>query len=136
MGRYLDLAKGKDFRERESIPQKGIKSSESSFSLSEAHPQNLNSLFRGTTKTTETTKGPTTPPPGTQETEVAWRVKAMRPQLPSSGAIPFLVARKVTWEKDRCLSCGDSLAREQRVRCFPCARAARLVISETQTQRC
>lgn len=46
----------------------------------------------------------------TPEDEIEWRVEAMLPQIPSVGAIPFLVARTgENIEPSCCHSCGDSL---------------------------
>ena len=65
--------------------------------------------------------------------DVAWRVDAMRPQIPSEGTIPFLVAQEVPWRKGQCLSCGDPLPEGRKCRCLPCSRAAHLVIEEIRT---
>lgn len=54
---------------------------------------------------------------------VAWRVAVMRPQVPASGPIPFLTIREVGPTSDGCLSCGDPLNEEGRIRCSPCERA-------------
>ena len=44
------------------------------------------------------------------EREVAWRVKAMRPQATTSGAIPLLIARPgASWRPGSCCSCGGQL---------------------------
>lgn len=56
--------------------------------------------------------------------EVRWRVKAMLPQIPDWGAIPFLVARKM----ERiglgcCPSCGDPLNGTTGYICGPCCQA-------------
>jgi hypothetical protein len=63
-----------------------------------------------------------------EEAEVAWRVAAMRPRMPSQGPIPFLVARDVRPEQGGCLSCGDSLPPGRTYRCRPCADAAWRVV--------
>jgi hypothetical protein len=63
-----------------------------------------------------------------EEAEVAWRIAAMRPQVPRCGPIPFLVAREVEVDPGRCLSCGDALRSDQRVRCGYCVRAAQAVL--------
>lgn len=60
--------------------------------------------------------------------EVAWRVVAMRSQVPQAGALPFLVARDTPLHPGCCLSCGDPLAAGQLYRCGPCARAAAVVV--------
>lgn len=63
-----------------------------------------------------------------EEAEVAWRIAMMRPQLPRSGPIPFLVARQVEAAAGQCLSCGEALGPEQRARCALCVRAAQMVL--------
>jgi hypothetical protein len=63
--------------------------------------------------------------------EVAWRVEAMRPQVPRRGPIPLLVARReVVPQPDCCLSCGDPLPEGRRYRCGPCQEAAWRVLTE------
>jgi hypothetical protein len=69
------------------------------------------------------------------DSEVAWRVVAMRPQVPVRGPIPFLVARSSRLAVDapgRCLSCGDALGEGQKMRCSPCVRAIQLVLDEVR----
>jgi hypothetical protein len=43
--------------------------------------------------------------------EITWRVEAMKPQIPKTGPIPFLVAKYDTvptgWKQDLCPSCGE-----------------------------
>ncbi len=59
------------------------------------------------------------------DTDIAWRVKAMLPQIPDVGPIPFLVAREaVEPQKECCLSCGDPLNFGDAYQCTPCSRAA------------
>jgi hypothetical protein len=56
--------------------------------------------------------------------EIAWRIEAMRRQLPERGAIPLLLARNVTGRPPgSCCSCGDPLAPGDRFRCQPCTAA-------------
>src|SRR5687767_7448994 len=44
------------------------------------------------------------------DSKIAWRVAAMRPQVPSEGAVPFLVAKpELKPLPGQCTSCGDSL---------------------------
>jgi hypothetical protein len=59
-----------------------------------------------------------------EEMELAWRIKAMRPQVPKQGPIPVLVAREVAVIAEHCLSCGEPLAPRRTVRCALCVRAA------------
>ena len=67
-----------------------------------------------------------------EDAEVAWRVAAMRRQVPGHGPIPFLVARDVRPEPGRCLACGDPLRDGRSLRCAPCARAAWSVLHEVR----
>jgi hypothetical protein len=64
--------------------------------------------------------------------EVAWRVEAMRGQVPRTGTIPILLARPEakTAPRGTCLSCGDPLGEQQRIRCLPCVRAVERVLNE------
>lgn len=67
------------------------------------------------------------------EPAVAWRVAAMRAQLPASGPLPFLIARGTPRRADGCLRCGDPLATRTEglaVCCAPCVHAAQLVTAE------
>jgi hypothetical protein len=65
----------------------------------------------------------------TEEQEIAWRVEAMRPQVPATGAIPLLLARPGRrFERGTCCSCGDHLAAVDRYRCSPCASAVVAVL--------
>ena len=67
--------------------------------------------------------------------EVAWRVEAMRPQVPPRGPIPFLVARPgVVPQPDCCLSCGDPLPDGRRYRCGPCQQAVEIVLNEVREE--
>ena len=67
-----------------------------------------------------------------EDEEVAWRVAAMRPQVPTRGPIPFLVARDAPAAPRRCPSCGDPLGEGRSLRCEPCARAAWLVLHQAR----
>jgi hypothetical protein len=67
----------------------------------------------------------------TEDAEVAWRVSAMRLQVPKRGPIPVLVARVGGLSAPGCcVSCGDALQQHQRFRCSLCARAAWVVLHE------
>src|SRR5215203_2036918 len=57
--------------------------------------------------------------------EVAWRIEAMRPQVPRTGTIPILLARPEAKYAPRgtCVSCGDPLTEERLIRCVPCVSA-------------
>ena len=66
---------------------------------------------------------------------IAWRVDAMRDQVPESGCIPFLVARPGVPSADgRCWSCGDPLATRQRYRCRLCVAAVEKTLVEAREQ--
>jgi hypothetical protein len=67
-----------------------------------------------------------------EDRELAWRMTAMRPQVPATGPIPFLIARDETPMKGYCLSCGDGLPSEHMTRCALCVRAAQLVLSQVR----
>ena len=59
------------------------------------------------------------------EAEVAWRLAAMRPQVPKIGAVPLLIARPdAPTPAGTCLSCGDPLSGGAVYRCGPCVEAA------------
>jgi hypothetical protein len=61
--------------------------------------------------------------------DIAWRIKAMLPQIPDNGPVPFLVAKGAVEPKAGCcLSCGEVLAADDRYRCTPCGRAANLAL--------
>ena len=68
------------------------------------------------------------------QAEIGWRAAALRPQVPPSGPIPFLVARDgvYTDEEGRCLSCGDPLEDGAQYRCRWCVRAILLVLNEVR----
>lgn len=64
-----------------------------------------------------------------EEQEVTWRVDAMRPQVPTRGAIPLLLARfDVVRAAGSCCSCGDPLGPDERYRCRTCVAAAVAVL--------
>jgi hypothetical protein len=67
-----------------------------------------------------------------EDAEVAWRVAAMRPQVPMRGPVPFLIARDVPLESSCCSACGCPLGANQRFRCQPCLQAATLVLDPAQ----
>ncbi|MGO9179405.1 MAG: hypothetical protein ACLQBX_02160 [Candidatus Limnocylindrales bacterium] len=63
------------------------------------------------------------------EQEVAWRIDAMRPQVPAAGAIPLLLARSdAVRGSGKCCSCGDPLHPDERYRCGPCVAATVAVL--------
>jgi hypothetical protein len=64
---------------------------------------------------------------------IAWRMAAMRPQVPPSGPIPYLVAVAGLPARDTpgtCLSCGDAISPPRRYRCGPCVTAVERVLAE------
>ena len=67
-----------------------------------------------------------------EDAEVAWRVAAMRPQVPPRGPIPVLVARDVVPAPGCCPSCGDPRGEGRSLRCASCARAAWSVLHEVR----
>lgn len=67
-----------------------------------------------------------------EDEALAWRVAAMRPQVPGTGPIPFLIARDEAPMPGRCLSCADPLGPGRAYRCGSCARAACLVLHEVR----
>lgn len=69
--------------------------------------------------------------------EVAWRIEAMRPQVPRTGTIPILLARPEakTAPGGTCVSCGDSLTPDRRIRCVPCVSAVERVLNEVREGR-
>ena len=66
------------------------------------------------------------------QAEIGWRAAALRPQVPPSGPIPFLVARDSVGANGRCLSCGDALEAGAQYRCRWCVRAVLLVLNEVR----
>ncbi|CAA9538203.1 MAG: hypothetical protein AVDCRST_MAG49-543 [uncultured Thermomicrobiales bacterium] len=69
------------------------------------------------------------------EAAVAWRVAVMAPQIPTTGTIPFLVARSCQTGPADCLSCGDPMEAGQRYVCRPCAEAAQGVVAADEAAR-
>jgi hypothetical protein len=67
-----------------------------------------------------------------EDADVAWRVAAMRPQVPKRGAIPVLVAREGVPEPGSCVSCGQHLREGVIFRCSLCSRAAWVVLHEVR----
>jgi hypothetical protein len=69
--------------------------------------------------------------------DVAWRLEAMRPQVPRSGTIPVLLARPEAKNAPRgtCVSCGDPLSEGRRSRCAPCVSAVERVLNEVREGR-
>ncbi len=74
---------------------------------------------------------------GPHDEEVAWRIEAMRPQVPRGGSIPVLLARPEakTAPRGTCVSCGDPLAPDRTVRCAPCVAAVERVLNEVREGR-
>jgi hypothetical protein len=69
--------------------------------------------------------------------EVAWRIEAMRPQVPRTGAIPCLLARleAKTSPPGTCVSCSDPLAPDRRVLCVPCVSAIEWLLNDVREGR-
>lgn len=67
------------------------------------------------------------------EPEIIWRVQAMLPQIPLTGAIPVPIARQeAKTEKGCCPSCGDALIANDGFICNHCGRATNLAIKEAR----
>jgi hypothetical protein len=64
------------------------------------------------------------------EGELSWRVDAMRPQVPVTGPIPFLVAQPFSHAPGpgSCISCGSPVVPAHRARCRLCLLAVQLVL--------
>jgi hypothetical protein len=71
----------------------------------------------------------------TERDEVAWRASAMQVQVLPGKPVPFLVARVSQTGSGQCLSCGEELAPEVRVRCQWCAGAAQQVLGWEEKER-
>ena len=69
-----------------------------------------------------------------RERAIQERMDTFRPLVPLTGPIPFL-AMTPSIAPGACLSCGDSLASGDRLRCDLCADAARRVIAEVDAER-
>jgi hypothetical protein len=69
--------------------------------------------------------------------EVAWRIEAMRPQVPRTGTIPVLIARIEAKfaPAGTCVSCGDPLAPDRRSRCVLCVEAIERLLNEVREGR-
>jgi hypothetical protein len=64
--------------------------------------------------------------------EVAWRVAALRPQVPTRGPIPHLVVRldnPAVSVQGHCRSCGDLLPEGRQFCCAQCVRAVEIVLN-------
>ena len=74
---------------------------------------------------------------GTDDEDVTWRIEAMRPQVPRTGAIPCLLARPEakTSPRGTCVSCGDPLTEGRRIRCAPCVGAVERLLNEVREGR-
>ena len=68
--------------------------------------------------------------------EIAWRIKAMLPQIPDVGPIPFLVAKPMeAIEPNCCHSCGDCLNGINGYVCGPCSQAKHQAIEIAFSKR-
>ena len=72
-----------------------------------------------------------------RDDEVAWRIEAMRPQVPRRGTIPSLLARPEAKHAPRgmCVTCGDPLPPDRPTRCAPCVRAVERLLNEIREGR-
>jgi hypothetical protein len=69
--------------------------------------------------------------------DVAWRIDAIRPQVPRTGTIPPLLARPEakTAPRGMCVTCGELLIDGRPVRCAPCVSAIERVLNEVREGR-
>jgi hypothetical protein len=67
-----------------------------------------------------------------EDAEIAWRIAAMRPQVPVRGPIPLLIARESNPAPACCVSCGNPIPAHRRYRCAPCARATWIVLHDVR----
>jgi hypothetical protein len=67
-----------------------------------------------------------------EDADIAWRVDAMRPQVPVRGPIPVLVACDTIPATGRCISYGDRLPNRLQFRCSLCSQAAWIVLHEVR----
>ena len=70
-----------------------------------------------------------------EERAITERMEVLRPLMPVSGPIPFLVVRSQETQPGHCLSCGEPLRSGDRYRCQPCVAAVRRVIAEVEQKR-
>ncbi|HEY3452278.1 MAG TPA: hypothetical protein VGK67_38390 [Myxococcales bacterium] len=66
------------------------------------------------------------------ESEVRWRVDAMRRQCAGRTVWPFLVARPSPTSPGHCLSCGEPLAAVEQTRCSLCLEAVHRVLANVK----
>jgi hypothetical protein len=68
------------------------------------------------------------------EREVAWRIAAMRPQVPPTGPIPTALARPEARcaPPGTCLHCGDPLRPDRWLACGWCVRAIETLLNEVR----
>lgn len=67
--------------------------------------------------------------------EIARRTARMQAQIPPGKPIPVLVAQESQVGLGQCLSCGEELAPDQRVRCHWCVRAAQQALGWDEHER-
>jgi hypothetical protein len=71
----------------------------------------------------------------TGDSEVAWRAAVMVSQIPLTGYVPLLVARKALESKaGHCLSCGEILKGAKSCICTICGRAKNIAIEIAMTR--
>ena len=69
------------------------------------------------------------------ERAIAARIEALRPLVPLSGPIPFLVVRRSEPRPGQCLSCGEPIGPDDYFRCGVCVEAIRRVLREVDAKR-
>jgi hypothetical protein len=70
-----------------------------------------------------------------EERAIAERMEVLRPLVPLSGPIPFLLVWQETTQPGQCLSCGEPLRQDDRYRCRRCVVAVRRVLTEVEQKR-
>jgi hypothetical protein len=72
----------------------------------------------------------------TDEQAIQDRMAVLRPLVPATGPIPFLLVRsQEEVPTGCCLSCGDALGPRDRVRCRRCVEAVQRVLAEVAAKR-
>jgi hypothetical protein len=70
-----------------------------------------------------------------EEQAIAERVAILRPLVPVTGPVPFLIARRCEPMPGQCVSCGEPLGPDDLSRCWPCVEAVRRVLGDVEAER-